>query len=297
MDRVLVLLATYNGEKYLSQQLDSLFLQEGAEVSVLARDDGSSDDTLNILKKAEVNHNLTWYQGEHLDIQKGYLELMNKAWELKFDYLAFCDQDDVWDRDKVRIGIDQIKNFNKPALYYCGQRLVDENLAFIADHTLNRERTLQTRFVLSDFAGCTGVFNRQLLNEVVQFTPNYILMHDAWVLKVCLCLGGQVIVDPEPHMSYRQHGGNSVGLGRSVPAYIKQVNQYLNDYQVERQMHELKRGYGDRMVRPYKDICDWICGYRENKEFRKALLNKQNVDFHNKGLNATYWLKVALNKL
>ena len=122
-------------------------------------------------------------------------------------------------------------------------------------------------------------------------------MHDTWILKVCLCLGGEVIVDPEPHMSYRQHGGNTVGLGRSVPAYLKQVRQYLYEYQVERQMHELKKGYSDRMISPYKELCDWMCNYRKSRKYKKELLNKDNVDFCNRGLNATYKLKVALNKL
>lgn len=297
MDKVLVLLATYNGEKYLPQQLDSVFDQEGINTTFFVRDDGSSDDTTKILERYKRNDDLLWYQGEHLNVQKGYFELMKKAYESDFEYFAFCDQDDVWDRDKVKIGVENIKNNNCPSLYYCGQRLVDENLNFIADHTLNKDRSLKTRFVLSDFAGCTGIFNRKLLKEIVEFEPEYMLMHDTWILKVCLCLGGAVIVDPEPHMSYRQHGGNTVGLGRSVPAYLKQVKQYLNEYQVERQMHDLYRGYGDRMIFPYKEICEWICGYRENKEYRKKLLDKQNVDFCSRGLNLTYRLKVMLNKL
>ena len=122
-------------------------------------------------------------------------------------------------------------------------------------------------------------------------------MHDTWILKVCLCLGGKVIVDPKPHMNYRQHGGNTVGLGRSLPAYVKQVRQYLNEYHVEKQMKELKRGYGDRMVAPYKEICDWVCHYKDNRKYKKYLLDKKNIDFCNKGLNLTYWLKVQLNKL
>ena len=297
MKKVLVLLATYNGEKYLCEQLDSVFAQKNVEMHVLARDDGSFDQTKAILQEYSDHHFLKWYTGKHLNVQKGYFNLMQKAVETDFDYFAFCDQDDIWDADKIETALQQMGSVNVPTLYYCGQRLVDADAAFIADHRLNQDRSLQARFVLSDFAGCTGVFNRSLLEEVVKFEPAYMLMHDTWILKVCLCLGGKVVVDPEPHMNYRQHCGNTVGLGRSLPAYVKQVRQYLNEYHVEKQMKELKRGYGDRMVAPYKEICDWVCHYKDNRKYKKYLLDKKNIDFCNKGLNLTYWLKVQLNKL
>lgn len=299
MKKILILLATYNGEKYLKEQIESLLYQKGVQVYILVRDDGSSDHTHDILNYYQNMKKLEWYRGEHINVQKGYYELMEKASSYDTEYIAFCDQDDVWDEDKLIVAVNELEKFpsNQPALYYCGQRLVDENLNFIADHILNKQRTLETRFVLSDFAGCTGVFNRKLLDEVIKFKPSYMLMHDTWILKVCLCLGGNVCVDPFPHMNYRQHGGNTVGLGRSIPAYIKQVKQYLYEYQVERQMEELVKGYGSRMIPKYKKLAEYICGYKETKEYKKELLNKKNINFFNRGLNFTYWLKVNLKKL
>ena len=299
MKHILVLMATYNGEKYLSEQIESLLRQKDVTISILARDDGSTDGTCALLEKYQAEGKLCWYTGEHKNVQKGFFDLMCKAADMDADYIAFCDQDDVWDEDKLSIAAARLSEFDEhtPALYYCGQRLVDRNLKLIADHTLNGQRSLQTRFVLSDFAGCTGVFNKALLHEVVSFEPEYMLMHDTWILKVCLCLGGNVVVDPEPHMNYRQHGGNTVGLGRSLPAYLKQVKQYLNVYKVEPQILELVRGYGDRMVPQYREICRWICGYRTNWAYRKKLLEYSDINFCAFGLNITYWLKVMLNKL
>ena len=297
MEKVLVLMATYNGEKYLQEQLDSIYAQRDVDVRILVRDDGSKDSTLSILADNEKKHQLCWYQGTHLNVQKGFYELMTKATDYDCDYFAFCDQDDVWDLDKLKIAIDAIENIEIPMLYYSGQRLVDENLNFIENHRLNEYRTLKTRFVLSDFAGCTGVFNRALLNEIISFEPEYMLMHDTWILRVCLCLGGNVVVDPNPHMNYRQHSGNTLGLGHSVGATIKQVRQYIYEYQIERLTRELLRGYGDRMIPEYKELAEVICSYRVNGESRKYLLNKNNVDFVSKGLNATYRIKVKINKL
>lgn len=299
MKKILVVMATYNGEKYLAEQLESIFLQENIKIEILVRDDGSSDGTRKLLDRYQSERKLQWYTGEHLNVAKGYFDLMKKAADMEFDYIAFADQDDVWDADKLYIAVkmlEQVKN-DVPALYYCGQRLVDGELNFIGDHELNNKRRLTTRFILSDFAGCTGVFNRALLNEVVKYEPRYMLMHDTWILKVCLCLGGEVFVDTKPHMSYRQHGGNTVGLGRSLPAYLRQVKQYLNEYKVEAQMQELLTGYSDKMTAEYKELVELVCTYRSSFSAKKKLLDKKRINFYNKGLNLTYDLKVLLNKL
>ncbi len=299
MKKVLVLMATYNGKKYILDQLDSIWNQENVNISVLVRDDGSTDGTKEILDSLQKEGKLEWYTGEHLNVAMGYFDLMCRAEKYDVDYIAFSDQDDVWDLDKLYIGVKSLDKLSSdiPALYYCGQNLVDADLNMIAKHELNRKRSLETRFVLSDFAGCTGIFNKKLLSEVIKFKPTYMMMHDTWILKVCLCLGGQVIVDPKAHMKYRQHEHNTLGLGRSIPAYIKQVKQYLNEYHVEKQMHELLRGYKNVMVPEYKNLAMMICAYRENKKYRKALLDRNYINFYNKGLNFTYWLKVRLNKL
>lgn len=300
MDRVLILLATYNGREYLQEQLDSLYAQKNVEIKILVRDDGSTDLTQNILKENAKSHSLIWYQGEHKNVQDGFFELMQRASKMQYEYIAFCDQDDVWDNDKLSIAIKKIKekSVNKGlVLYYSGQRLVDSNLQFIENHKLNSKRSLQTRFVLSDFAGCTGVFNKQLLEEVVKFKPDYMLMHDTWVLRVCLCLGGTVIVDSEPRMSYRQHQNNTVGLKHGFFSTVKQVYLYIYNYKIEKLTNELVRGYGNRMIPEYKEICNWICNYRINFKYRIKLLNKKNIDFCNTGLNITYILKIGMNKL
>lgn len=299
MKKVLVIMATYNGEKYLPEQLESLFRQENVELSILVRDDHSKDGTQMLLDQYQNAGKLTWYTGEHLNVSKGFFDLMKKAGQLESDYIAFCDQDDVWDDNKLSIAVEHLEGSSPdtPALYYCGQRLVDGELNFLADHTLNDKRSLLTRFVLSDFAGCTGVFNRALLQEVLCYEPEYMLMHDTWVLKVCLATGGSVFVDPRPHMSYRQHGGNTVGLGRSLPAYLKQVRQYICEYKVEAQMQELLKGYEAKLVSPYKEIAHWVCSYKSNSENRKKLLDRSNINFHSAGLDLTYWIKVMINKL
>ena len=300
MKKVLILMATYNGAKYLDEQIQSLIEQKNVQVDILVRDDGSTDNTIEVLNKWKEQNKLEWYKGKHLNVQFGFYDLMERARTRDVDYLAFCDQDDVWDLDKLCIAVEKLEklcNKSMPALYYCGQRLVDENMKFIADHKLNKYRNLRTRFVLSDIAGCTAVFNKALLYKVLEYKPTYMLMHDTWVLKVCLAVGGNVIVDPEPHMNYRQHGNNTVGLGKGIKSNLKQVRQYIEEYKVEEQMLELKKGYGKRIVPEYKKLVYYICNYKKNIKYRKKLLNKHYINFCNKGLNLTYFIKIMLKKL
>lgn len=299
MRKILVIMATYNGEKYLVDQINSILSQVNVVVHLLVRDDGSKDGTHNILNRYKKEGKIDWYTGPHLNIQKGYYELMRKANEYESDYVAFSDQDDIWDLDKLEAAVKKLDMVRKniPALYYCGQRLVDQDLNYIDDHILNHHRTLRTRFVLSDFAGCTGVFNRALLNRILEYEPQYMLMHDTWILKVCLCLGGTVLVDPQPHMNYRQHGNNSLGLGHGWKASLKQVDQYLNQYKVEAQMRELIKGYKKDMVLEYRKLAEEICDYRHDLKKKRKLLDKKYINFHSRGLNLTYDLKVLLNKL
>lgn len=291
-------MATYNGEMFLREQIDSILSQKNVDVYILVRDDGSTDDTINILKQYSEKENLSWYIGKHLNVAKGYLDLMKHVKNKDFDYFALADQDDVWDEDKLFIAAQNLDQFSKdkPCLYYSGQRLVDQNLKLISLHTLNTKRSLFTRFVLSDFAGCTGVFNRCLLDKVNEYSPTYILMHDTWILKICLALGGNVFVDTGVHMNYRQHSRNTIGLKKGLYGSLRQVHQYIYDYNVVDQMKELLIGYNDNIIPEYKRLIEKICDYKkiENKIY---LLNKKNINFYNFGLNITFKLKLLINKL
>ena len=95
MNKILILMSTYNGEKYLSEQLNSLLLQENVNIKILIRDDGSTDNTHKILNFYSSNYpNISWYTGENKGPALSFMDLLFNAPES--DYYAFCDQDDVW---------------------------------------------------------------------------------------------------------------------------------------------------------------------------------------------------------
>lgn len=299
MKKVLVLMASYNGQKYIDEQIQSLFRQEGVEVELLVRDDGSKDDTCAHLDKWAAETNTRWYTGEHLNVQFGFFDLMMKALESDAPYYAFCDQDDVWDADKLKIAVTRLEQITPetPALYYCGQRLVDGELNFLSNHRLNKNRSTHARFVLNDMAGCTGVFNRALLEAVTSYRPNYIRMHDVWLTKVCLALGGTLLPDPEPHMSYRQHGNNVIGLSGGLRSKLARAKMIIFESSISRQAAELQAGFGQQLVPEYRELTDAIINSKKSFKSRWRLIFNKDICFNDRGLGLTFALKVLLNKL
>lgn len=213
MKCVCVLLSTYNGDKYLQEQLDSLYRQEGVELLILARDDGSSDQTLSLLRRnAETHSFLRFYAGDNVGVVHSFFDLLANA--PLADYYAFCDQDDVWDPDKLACAVAMLEKQNntKPAMYYSNLRIVDANLQFhrnshAAPHTLPDKYC-----TLVDVAptGCTMVFNQAARQMTIGRIPQKCTMHDIWLNMVC-AFWGSVVYDFQPHISYRQHGDNVIG--------------------------------------------------------------------------------------
>lgn len=294
---VTVVLATYNGEKYLKEQLNSLIRQKGVKVKILVRDDGSQDGTTNILNEYQDKGLLKWYTGNHLDVQKGYLDLLKNA--PKSEYYAFCDQDDVWDDTKLLFAITELEEMpkDKPSMYYCGQRLVDENMNLLSIHKIASDRSAHTNFLISNVAGCTAVFNQVLLDAINAAEPEFILMHDSWLFKVCVSLGGHYYADSTAHINYRQHGDNVVGLNGGIKGKIHQAKRYIEVFEIQKQCENLLKCYADEMIPEYRELTEKICEY--NKSFGNWLkfLNSKDFDFKSVTLNSIVKLKILLRKM
>lgn len=299
MKEILILMSTYNGEKYLNEQLTSLFQQKRVKVTVLVRDDDSSDNTKNILEQWKDKVDLNWYTGEHLNAEFSFFDLMEHAAKMDFQYFAFCDQDDVWDQDKLYCALKKLEQIepNKEALYCCGQKLVNEKLELISVHKLNKNRNLYARFMYNDAAGCTEVFNQALLKRIVQYKPKYLSMHDSWLVKVCLATGGEIIVDPKAHISYRQHENNVLGLKRDFKSKLVRAKKYIDELDITSQMKELERGYSMYLIPEYREIVLDVLKYKKHFKNKIRLLNMRKFKYANIGITLTYIIKVLENKV
>ena len=216
MDRICVMMASYNGEKFIREQIDSILQQEGVDVSLVVRDDHSTDTTPEILREYEEAGKISVLRDDvHLGAPNGFMKLLYQAEPC--DYYAFADQDDIWLPDKLRRAIDAIRGFDGPALYCSNQIIykngVEEGLRFDSEPNY----TLTNVLCGNSLSGCTMVFNRalweQIRDEKHRPDPDIlnVRMHDVWVLLSALVLG-DVVYDEGSGIRYRIHENNTVGI-------------------------------------------------------------------------------------
>jgi rhamnosyltransferase len=222
MEKVTVLLSTYNGEKYLAQQLESLVAQQGVEVELLVRDDGSSDSTTAILDEWQGKGVLSWYATGNLGPGKSFMNLLQTAKD--GSYYAFCDQDDVWLADKLRKTMDRMKevelaNPGKPVIVHTDMYVVDENLDIVHDSFWRSSglrpdilRTFPFLCICNSVNGCTIVMNdtaRKLILE--KYVEHDVIIHDVISALTVAYHGGIIDYVNAPTVLYRQHSSNVVG--------------------------------------------------------------------------------------
>lgn len=206
-------MSTYNGGRYLCQQIDSILGQEGVKVHLLVRDDGSTDNTLDILESYAKKRLLKWYQGENLKSARSFLKLLKDS--DKCDYYAFADQDDYWERDKLKIAVEQLQDYGEEtcALYLAQPQAADQELTPLPTTQFKPLNTFGESLVYRFAMGCTMVMNNKLREVILSHEQQYPCMHDIWIYTIAHAIGAKVIWDDVPHTLNRQHGNNVVGLG------------------------------------------------------------------------------------
>lgn len=229
MKKVQVLLSTYNGGKYLEEQLESILKQDYPDISVLIRDDGSSDHTLNIIKKyVEYDSRISYYSGVNIGVINSFFDLMKNA-DITADYFAFSDQDDVWKPNKISKAIVKLEgNHQDPILYCSDTELVNEELDPIKSHIKKARITpgFGNALVENVCVGCTCVFNLKLLELVKNHIPDYTIMHDWW-LYLSASAFGKVVYDENAYILYRQHSGNVMGMRLN---YIEEFKSRVKNF-------------------------------------------------------------------
>lgn len=215
--KVTILMSTYNGQKYVEEQIKSILSQTEKDIELIIRDDGSKDNTLNILKKYEKMYsNIKVIKGSNIGVEKSFMELVKNSTDS--EYYAFSDQDDIWEKLKIEKALMFFdKKDNKPSLYYSEVKAVDSNLKFLFKSNYVGIDTLGASFSTTPVIGCTVIFNKSLRDLIVNnYLPNNIVMHDLYMYRLCLAVGGNVLHDHESYILYRQHSNNVVGITNSI---------------------------------------------------------------------------------
>ena len=267
---IAILLAAYNGEKYLKEQIDSILSQMDRvpkKCALYVHDDGSTDGTCEILKEFAVS-----YPGkvELVDgppqggSTKNFMYMLGKV---DSDYYMFSDQDDVWLPEKIEREYEEIKKLEDfPALVFSDMKVVDEDLkvideSFYSYSNLNPRRTKLNELILENVvSGCCMMFNKKLRDMALRYSDlDKIKWHDWWITEIAAAVSGMRIVEsnpseyssgtnsgpeiekttisyiPDPLMLYRQHGTNAVGATEdmSFNRVTKKLSMILGGEQSE----------------------------------------------------------------
>lgn len=231
--KIAVLLATYQGETYLSEQLDSLLQQTFQDFVIYIHDDGSSDGTLQVIQDYAKQYPEKIVLLTYEKAGGSAANFMSMLRYAKEPYIMFCDQDDVWLSDKIAQSYQTMKCIeedaeNHPCLVFTDLRVVDQNLQTISESFMtytkrNPYRTAYTQLLVQNVApGCTMMINQTLAKYMQRYTSmEAIQMHDWWAILIASAYG-KVSYLANATILYRQHIQNVVGaVDRSLPARLK----------------------------------------------------------------------------
>ncbi|KQK27517.1 MULTISPECIES: glycosyltransferase family 2 protein [Chryseobacterium] len=231
MKKLSILLSTYNGEKYLKEQIESILKQDFSDIMLYIRDDGSTDSTIEIIQEY-----VSLYSNIHIlkkDKNIGAaMSFMTLLQYVNSDYYMFCDQDDVWLENKVSKSIAKIIELEelekKSVLVFTNAKVVDEELNIIDSSFWNYNK-VSPKILLADpklinvfncSPGCTMIFNDELKKKLTNYDEN-ILMHD-WYIMIQALQNGKVDFINDSLILYRQHSHNTIGADKISAGKILQ---------------------------------------------------------------------------
>ncbi len=225
--KVTVLLATFNGAKYLEEQLTSLFCQQGVDIEVMVNDDGSTDGTIEILEYWRAKGLIVSIsQSSGLGATQAFLTLLQSCGHK--DFVAFCDQDDVWESKKLITQIQRISG-DSPQMVFSRREYIDEqNHRIGISPKIRREVSFKNALVENSAPGNTQMLNNQAVRIVNRLQNANVQHYDSWIYLTINALGECTYID-RSLVRYRIHDNNSVGIRRyDIVRILRSPDHYYN---------------------------------------------------------------------
>lgn len=278
--KIEILMATYNGEKYIEDQINSIINQTYKNWTLLIRDDGSKDKTLDIIKKYEkVDKRIILLRDNknNLGFVKNFEELLKNS---KSEFVMFSDQDDYWLENKLEVYSNELNKFSKeelekPLLLHSNSFICDENLKIKKEKFINSKIASQYAkngyFFAYIVQGSTVLINKELIDIGLPFLEN-VTLHDRYFHLLIEFFGSRIFID-KSLTKYRQHSNNAIGAKSSV---IKKIlkKRYFNEND-RKLINEIYEKYKNkisekqlRQIEKYLKITD-----RKQNRFMRFLLS------------------------
>lgn len=296
MVKVTVVMSTYNGGKYLERQLDSIFAQVEVDVQVYVRDDGSTDNTLDVIEryqKEKQPERLTFSFEENCGWQRSFLKALVSAPEA--EYYAFSDQDDIWFPEKLYRCVEELEKHDsiKPLMIHHDRKRVDANLNPLPDTSIKLDRPLNYQHaVIAEMQGCAMVFNEAAKKLVCRYTPKVKVPHDQWVNTLCYYFG-EIYSINKPLFYHIQYGSNTSTAGNARGGQLSRLKLLLSGKTVYVNVAEdLLKGYDDLLSIKQRKFLTRLCNYKHNIYYRIRLLFSPN--FRRVSFLGTIGLKTAV---
>ena len=208
--KVTVLLATFNGARFLEEQLTSLFDQQGVDIEVKVNDDGSTDGTMEILDKWKAKGlNILISQSSGIGPSRAFLSLLQSCDEKQF--VAFCDQDDIWEANKLITQV-QLCKTSKVFMAFSERKYIDSLGRVVGrSQKLRNLPTFENALIENIAPGNTILLNSSAIKLINSYVSPSITHYDSWIYLLVSGFGGCEYIS-EPLVRYRLHENNQVGI-------------------------------------------------------------------------------------
>lgn len=273
--KVAVLISTYNGEKYIKEQLDSVLNQTYKNIEIVIRDDGSSDSTIEIIKEYQKKHsNIILKEGTNVGFIKSFFQLLGLA---ESDYYAYCDQDDVWMENKIELAVNALNEADntKPNMVFGNSDYYDENMKLISEGEKHRTFSFKNSLYECVAQGMTMTINQAAKELIRDNIPEKCLFHDWWTYMICSGMG-QVLYNDETVVKYRRFQKNATAEGQSaLKVFLWRIEKLFTDkgmQDIKIQQLEYKKMFYNKLPDENKKILDIFVQEKYNffKAIRKA---------------------------
>ena len=274
-DNIAILMATYNGEKYIKEQIESVLFQSRSDWELYIHDDGSVDGTMQIIDSYCMRYPDKIHKISGASTGGARNNFFYLLGCVDAPYYMFCDQDDVWLKNKIKKTYSAMnrQDDGKPALVFTDLKVADHDLNIIAE-SMDKYQKLECcdtsvkRVLIQNMCtGCTMMINRALRDEMIKAKiSDNIIMHDWWAALIAAEFGKMYFIS-EPQILYRQHRNNSVGArGFNIKYFL---NRFLKKGEVEKALRDTEKQalYFSELYGLDED--DIISGYGRIRELSK----------------------------